>query len=89
MPLDLEPAKLLALHGLTKDLAQASLRRLKTEIEAMGPLFRPRRYLGDWMQGAGKETGAADERNFADLKRLYAQVAVKPFDLRPESQRTT
>lgn len=84
MSIDLEPAKLLGLHALTRDVAQASLRHLKTQIEAMSPLFRPRRYLGDYMEGTGREAVPAADRNLADLQKLYSQVAVKPFDLRPE-----
>jgi hypothetical protein len=84
MSLDLEPAKLLDLHDLTREVAQASLRRLKAQVEAMAPLFRPRRFLGDHIDGAGKEAVPAADRNLADLEQLYARVAVKPFDLRPE-----
>ncbi len=84
MPLDLEPAKLLSLHGLTKDVAQVCLRHLKAQIEAMAPLFRPRRYLGDHMEGSGKEAAPASDRNLAGLLELYGRVAVSPFDLRPE-----
>src|ERR1700719_4317588 len=84
MSLDLEPAKLLSLHGLTKEVSQACLRHLKAQIEAMAPLFRPRRYLGDHIEATGKEAAPAADRNLADLQELYARVAVKPFDLRPE-----
>jgi hypothetical protein len=84
MSLDLEPAKLLSLHGLTKDVAQACLRHLKTQIEAMAPLFRPRRVLGDYIDSTGKEPVPGADRNLADLQELYARVAIKPFDLRPE-----
>lgn len=81
---ELEPAKLLSLHGLTKEIAQACLRRLRAQIDAMAPLFRPRRWLGDHMEGTGKEAAPAADRNLADLHALYARTAVHPFDLRPE-----
>jgi hypothetical protein len=84
MSLDLEPAKLLSLHGLTKDVAQVCLRHLKTQVEAMAPLFRPRRVLGDYIDSTGKEPVPGADRNLADLQELYARVAIKPFDLRPE-----
>lgn len=84
MPIDLEPAKLLSLHSLTKDISQACLRHLKTQIDAMAPLFRPRRFLGDHIDSTGKESVAGADRNLAELQELYARVAVKPFDLRPE-----
>lgn len=84
MSIDLEPAKLLSLHSLTKDIAQASARRLKTQIDAMAPLFRPRRFLGDHIDSTSKESAAGADRNLAELQELYARVAIKPFDLRPE-----
>src|SRR5882672_6768313 len=84
MSIDLEPSKLLNLHSLTKEVSQACLRHLKAQIEAMAPLFRPRRYLGDHIEATGKEAVPAADRNLADLQELYARVAMKPFDLRPE-----
>jgi hypothetical protein len=86
VPIDLEPSKLLSLHGLTKEVSQACLRHLKAQTDAMAPLFRPRRYLGNHIEATGKEAVPAADRNLADLKELYARVAVKPFDLRPELQ---
>jgi hypothetical protein len=84
MSIDLEPSKLLSLHGLTKEVSQACLRHLKAQIDAMAPLFRPRRYLGEYIEATGKEAVPAADRNLAEFKELYARVAVKPFDLRPE-----
>jgi hypothetical protein len=81
---DLDPAKLLRLHGVTKQIAQASLRRLRGHLDATAPLFRSRRFLGDYMEGTGKETATGADRNFADLQQLFARVSVRPFDLRPE-----
>jgi len=84
MSIDLEPSKLLSLHGLTKEVSQASLRHLKAQVDALAPLFRPRRFLGDHIEAAGKEAVPNADRNLAELRELYARVAVKPFDLRPE-----
>jgi hypothetical protein len=84
MPLDLDAPKLLSLHGLTRDVAQACLRQLKAHIDTLGPLLRPRRFLGDHMEGSGKEAAPGADKNLADLQDLYRKVAVKPFDLRPE-----
>ena len=84
MALDLDASKLLSLHGLTRDVAQVCLKQLKGHVETMAPLFRPRRLLGDYMEGAGKETVPGAERNLAELQELYRKVALKPFDLRPE-----
>jgi hypothetical protein len=50
----------------------------------MAPLFRPRRFLGDHIDSTGKEAVSGADRNLAELQELFARVAVKPFDLRPE-----
>ena len=84
MPLDLDASKLLSLHGLTRDVSAACLKQLKAHLETLAPLFRPRRLLGDHMEGAGKEGVAGADKNLAELQELYRKVAVKPFDLRPE-----
>lgn len=60
------------------------MRHVETQLEAMAPLFRPRRILGDYIESTGKEVVPAADRNLADLQELYARVAVRPFDLRPE-----
>src|SRR4051794_22403649 len=80
----LDPTQLLRLHGVTKQVAQVCLRRLRAHLETMGPLFRSRRFLGDHMEGTGKEGAPGADRNFADLQHLYGRAAVRPFDLRPE-----
>jgi hypothetical protein len=84
MPLDLDAPKLLSLHGLTRDVAQACLRQLRAHIETIGPLLRPRRLLGDHMEGAGREVAPGGDKHVAELQELYRKVALKPFDLRPE-----
>jgi len=84
MPLDLDASKLLSLHSVTRDVAQACLKQLKGHVDTIAPLLRPRRFLGDHMEGAGKEGVPAADKNLAELQELYKKVAVKPFDLRPE-----
>jgi hypothetical protein len=88
MSLDLEPAKLLSLHGLTKEVAQLCRRHLESHVEALTPLFRPRRILGDHIEGSSRETVPAADRNYADIQELYGRVAITPFDLRPELPKT-
>src|SRR5271165_6471571 len=83
-PADLDAPKLLSLHKLTRDVGQFCLPRLRAHLEALSPLFRPRRFLGDHMEGAGREGALEADKNAAELAELYRRVAVKPFDLRPE-----
>ena len=76
--------QLLHLHGLTKDLSKLCQKQLRGYLDTMALLFRPRRILGDAMEGAEPESGVASDRTVAELRELYRNVALRPFDLRPE-----
>jgi hypothetical protein len=75
---------LLRLHGVTKGISSLCSRQLRAHLDTLAPLFRPRRILGDYMEGVGKEPVAGSERTWTELQDLYRRVAVRPFDLRPE-----
>ena len=76
--------QLLHLHTLTKDVAKLCQKQLRGHLDTLALLFRPRRILGDAIEGAEKESVGGSERNVAELRDLYRKVAVRPFDLRPE-----
>lgn len=76
--------RLLKLHRITRDIAATQQKQLRGLIETLAPLFRPRRLLGDYMEGAGREPVVGSERTWAELQELYKKVSVKVFDLRPE-----
>jgi hypothetical protein len=76
--------QLLHLHKLTKDVAKVCQKQLRGYLDTMALLFRPRRLLGDAIEGAERESGAGSERTVAELRDLYKRVALRPFDLRPE-----
>jgi hypothetical protein len=76
--------QLLHLHTLTKDVATVCLKQLRGYLDTLALLFRPRRILGEAMEGAEKESVGGSERAFAELRELYRKVALRPFDLRPE-----
>src|SRR5579864_9846374 len=80
--------QLLQLRTATEAVSQAMRNRLRGHLDALAPLFRPRRFLGDHMEGAGREAAVGADQNAADLRDLYRQVALKPFDLRPELPNT-
>jgi len=76
--------QLLHLHTLTKDLSKFCQKQLRGYLDTMALLFRPRRILGDAMEGAEREAGGGSDRTVAELRELYRSIAVRPFDLRPE-----
>src|SRR5215469_18904338 len=76
--------QLLHLHTLTKEVAKLCQKQLRGYLDTMALLFRPRRLLGDAMEGAERESVAGSDRNVAELRDLYRKVAPRPFDLRPE-----
>jgi hypothetical protein len=80
--LDIE--QLLRLHTLTKEVSRLCQKQLRGYLETMALLFRPRRMLGDAMEGAERESAGGSERTVAELRDLYRKVAPRPFDLRPE-----
>src|SRR5579871_4324704 len=76
--------QLLHLHTLTKELSKFCQKQLRGYLDTMALLFRPRRVLGDAMEGAEQESVGGSERAVAELRDLYRRVAIRPFDLRPE-----
>lgn len=80
----ISPDKILQLRSATEALSQSHLARLRGLFDALAPLFRPRRFLADYMEGTGKEAVTGAERNAKELQELYRRIAIKPFDLRPE-----
>ncbi|MGA8030446.1 MAG: hypothetical protein WB992_25165, partial [Bryobacteraceae bacterium] len=76
--------QLLHLHTLTKDVSKFCQKQLRGYLDTMALLFRPRRMLGDAMEGTERESAGGSERTVTELRELYRRVAVRPFDLRPE-----
>src|SRR5260370_37069318 len=76
--------QLLQLHTLTKDVAKLCQKQLRGYLDTMALLFRPRRMLGEAVEGAERESAAGSERTVAEFRELYRRVPVRPFHLRPE-----
>lgn len=76
--------QLLHLHTLTKDVSKSCQKQLRGYFDTMALLFRPRRTLGDAIEGSERDAASNTDRTVAELRDLYKRVAVRPFDLRPE-----
>jgi hypothetical protein len=76
--------QLLHLHTLTKDVSKFFQKQLRGHLDTIAMLFRPRRMLGDAMEGTERDSAGNSERSLAELRDLYSRVALRPFDLRPE-----
>src|SRR5690349_20441985 len=76
--------QLLQLHTLTRDLSRLFQKELKMHLETIALLFRPRRILGDAIEGSERETAAGAEKTVTELRELFKKVAVRPFDLRSD-----
>jgi len=72
------------LHNVTNDVAKICRAQLRTYLDALAPLFRPRRVLGNHMDGAGKETVTGADQNISELRETYFKACGRPFDLRKE-----
>src|SRR5262245_49188113 len=82
-----EPLKveqLLQLHTVTKDVSNFCHKQLRGYLDTMALLFRPRRILGEAIEGGERESVGGSEKTLAELRDLYKKVALRPFDLRPE-----
>jgi hypothetical protein len=76
--------QLLHFHTLTKEVSKYCYKQLRGYLDTMALLFRPRRILGDAMEGAEREYVGGSDRIVNELRALYRRVALNPFDLRPE-----
>src|SRR5437588_11924619 len=76
--------QLLHLHTLTKEVSKYCQKQLRGYLDTLALLFRPRRILGDAMEGSERESVGGSDRTLTELRELYRKVALRPFDLRPE-----
>jgi hypothetical protein len=84
LPETLNVEQLLHLHTLTREVSKFCQRQLRGYLDTISLLFRPRRTLGEAIEGGEKESVGGSDRTLAELRELYRKVALRPFDLRPE-----
>ncbi len=72
------------LHSITHEVAKVFRGRLGAYLDTIAPLFRPRRLLGNHMDGSGKESVLGADQNLAELRESYFKACARPFDLRRE-----
>src|SRR5688572_17046908 len=80
----LDVEQLLRLHTLTRDVSKFCQKQLRGYLDTMSLLFRPRRILGEAIEGGEKGSVGGSDRTLNELRELYRKVALRPFDLRPE-----
>jgi hypothetical protein len=71
-------------HNVTREVANFCRQELRTHLETLAPLFRPRRVLGEYIEGNGRESVADAQRNFTELRDAFARLRGSPFELRPD-----
>lgn len=76
--------QLLQLHALTKDVSKFCQKQLRGYLDTLALLFRPRRTLGNAIEGSEPEAAGSSERNVAELRELYRRIALRP--IRPPSR---
>lgn len=72
------------LHNLTQEVSKFCRARLRTYLDVLAPLFRPRWVLGDHVEGSGRESIIGADQNLAELREAYFRACGRPFDLRRE-----
>jgi hypothetical protein len=74
---------LLVLRKLTRAIADTARTQLTEYLTTVTPLLQPQGILGDYIQGAQKETSLKADQAFKDLKAIYETAApAKPLNLR-------
>ena len=72
------------LHEITEQIERDCQSQLRTYLEVLAPLFRPRRMLGSYIEGPGTENVSAADRNLSDLREIFFKACGRPFELRKE-----
>jgi hypothetical protein len=72
------------LHDVTEEISRFCRAQLRASLDALAPLFRPRRVIGNHMEGPGKESIIGADQNFKDLREIYFKACGRPFELRKE-----
>jgi len=80
----ISPEQLGHLHGITQQVEKVCRTQLRSYLDAMAPLFRPRRILGNHMEGSGKESVSGADQNLNDLREVFFKACERPFHLRKE-----
>jgi hypothetical protein len=83
-PGSLNVDQLLHLHALTKEVSKFCQKQLRGYLDTIAMLFRPRRILGEAIEGGERESVGGSDRTLGELRDIYKKVASRPFDLRPE-----
>ncbi|MFN7945839.1 MAG: hypothetical protein U0Z53_10840 [Blastocatellia bacterium] len=74
--------RLLTLRKLTRAVADLLRPQLRDYLTTLVPVLRPKVLLGDYVQGAGKESARNADKYFRELQELYESIATaKPFNL--------
>src|SRR5262249_45626086 len=76
-------AQLLHLHTLTKEVSKFCQKQLRVYLDTMALLFRPRRILGEAIEGGERESVGGSDKTLAEVRDLYKKSALRPFGVRP------
>jgi hypothetical protein len=77
--------RVLSLRRLTRAVADTLTEQVTAYLSTLGPLFRPRRILGEHIRGSEKEPVRGADRAFREMVTLFDGVArAQPFTLARE-----
>ena len=76
--------QLARLHKMTQQIEKVCRAQLRGYLDALAPLFRPRRLLGDHMEGSGREHVSNADSHLNEFREIYFKACARPFDLRKE-----
>ncbi len=77
--------RVLGLRRLTRAVADTLTEQVTAYLYTLGPLFRPRRVLGEHIRGSEKDPVKGADRAFREMQALFDTVArAHPFTLARE-----
>jgi len=72
------------LRAVTRQIQEICRTQLRAYLDGLAPLFRPRRVLGKFIEGASSETALNADQNINELRDIFFKACGRPFDLRKE-----
>jgi hypothetical protein len=78
---DFSISRLLFLRKVTRAVSDFLLSEVKSQLNTLSPLLRPRRMLGDYIESGSPEPVVDADKNFAKLNEIYTKASGKPFEL--------
>lgn len=73
--------QLSGMREISQTISQYLHQTLADHLRVMGPLFAPRKVLGEFMESAFKDKVPGADKSFAKIEAKYKELCQSPFDI--------